>query len=149
VWIVYIVSCYIIYNVHVDVYWFWLHVYICASLWEEWRYQRGNQNPERIQHNGQNEYMMIWSILFYVNRIDHSLQSSLVPCLCSCELTNSSEHKTNVAKDYTERERECLSNSSYKAYRCTYIHIMAILIGMCWWIFSQRELIFLFTDVHL
>jgi hypothetical protein len=26
---------------------------------------------------------------------------------------------------------------------------MAILIGMCWWIFSQRELIFLFTDVHL
>jgi hypothetical protein len=26
---------------------------------------------------------------------------------------------------------------------------MAILIGMCWWVFSQRELIFLFTDVHL
>ena len=31
VWIVYIVSCYIIYNVHADVYWCWLHVYICAS----------------------------------------------------------------------------------------------------------------------
>jgi hypothetical protein len=54
---------------------------------EEWRYQRGNQNSEKIQHNGQNEYMMIWSILFYVNRIDHSLQSSLVPCLCSCQCT--------------------------------------------------------------
>ena len=26
--------------------------------------------------------------------------------LSDLELTNSSEHKTNVAKDYTERERE-------------------------------------------